>query len=116
MAVKSLNNSGGVAIHYDRSLAVPPTIASAVSPAANAAGWNNSNVTVGFSCADPILGLASCSSPVSLTNEGANQVVTGTAVNRAGFGASASVTVNIDKTAPIISAGITPVPNARRLE
>src|SRR4029077_3292852 len=40
-----------------------PTITSSQAPAANAAGWNNSNVTVSFSCADDFSGVASCTSP-----------------------------------------------------
>ena len=103
MVVQSLNDSGGSAIHYDRSLAIPPTITGAISTAPNAAGWNNSNVTVTFTCADPILGIASCSSPVQLTMEGANQAVSGTAVNRAGFSATTKVNVSIDKTPPAVS-------------
>ena len=70
MAVATLDDTGGSAIHYDRSLAVPPTITALVSPMPNAAGWNNSNVTVSFTCADPIVGIASCASPVQLTAEG----------------------------------------------
>src|SRR5205085_9385856 len=112
MAVKTLDDSGGSPIHYDRSLAVPPTITSAVAPPPNAAGWDNANATVSFTCSDPILGIASCSPPVSLTTESANQVATGTAINRAGFGASSSVSVKIDKTPPVVSRTANPPPNA----
>jgi Glucodextranase, domain B/Peptidase M15 len=112
MAVATLDDAGGSAIHYDRSLAVPPTITALVSPAPNTTGWNNSNATVSFSCSDPIVGIASCSSPSQLTAEGANQVVKGTAVNRAGFSTNTSVTVKIDKTPPTISAAVSPTPNA----
>ena len=111
MVVKTLDDSGGVDIHYDRSLAVPPTITTLVTPAPNAAGWNNSNVTVSFACSDPVVGIASCSAPVQLTAEGANQVVTGTAVNRIGLAATASVIVNIDKTPPAITGAASPPPN-----
>jgi RHS repeat-associated protein len=103
MVVKSLDDSDGGSIHYDRSLAVPPTITGSIAPAPNTKGWNNSNVTVTFACADPILGIASCSGPVAVTTEGANQVVPGTSVNRAGFSANTSVTVNIDKAAPNVT-------------
>ena len=76
----------------------PPAIAATISPPSNAAGWNNSNVTVGFTCSDQTSGIASCPSPVVLAMEGANQVVSGTATDNAGNKATASVTVNLDKT------------------
>lgn len=111
MVVKSLNDSASQ-IHYDRNLAALPTITAFNSPAPNTAGWNNTAVTVSFTCADPILGLTSCTSPVMVGSEGAKQVVTGTAVNTAGFSASVQVTLNIDKTPPVISSMASPSPNA----
>ncbi len=112
MVVNSLNDSGGSPIHYDRSLAVPPAITSTLSPLPNGAHWNKSNVTVSFACSDSILGIASCTSPIGVTTEGKNQVVTGTAVNKAGIKASVSVSVNVDKTPPTMTAAATPVANA----
>jgi RHS repeat-associated protein len=111
MVVGTLDDSGGVDIHYDRSLAVAPTITALVSPVPNVAGWNNSNVTVTFTCSDPVFGIASCSPPVQITTEGANQLVTGTAVNRAGFSATTTVTINLDKTPPVITRTVMPPPN-----
>lgn len=112
MVVQTLKDSGKAAIHYDRHLAVLPGITALKSLLPNAAGWNNANVTVSFTCADPILGISSCTSPITVTTEGANQVVTGMAVNTAGFAASTSVTLNIDKTPPVISSAASPPPNA----
>ena len=112
MVVGALTDSGNTALHYDRSLATPPTIAATSTPGANAAGWNNTNVTVGFTCSDPVFSITSCSAPVTVTVEGANQVVTGTAVNQAGFSASTSITLNIDKTLPVISGTAAPPANA----
>lgn len=89
----------------------PPTITAAVSPAPNAAGWNNSNVTVTFTCNDATSGVASCPPPQTLTSDGANQVVSGTATDKAGNTASTSVTVNLDKTPPGITAAASPGPN-----
>ena len=90
----------------------PPTIAAVVSPPPNAAGWNNSNVTVSFECADAASGVAFCSPPVAITSEGASQLVTGTATDRVGYSATVSVVVNLDKTAPTIAAQLTTPPNA----
>jgi hypothetical protein len=85
-----------------------PTISGAASPDANAAGWNNTDVTVSFTCDDALSGVASCTSPVML-GEGANQSVTGTAVDLAGNSATATVSdINIDLTAPVVKVtGVT---------
>ncbi len=84
----------------------PPTITASRSPDANANGWNNVDVTVRFECADDESGVASCPEPVTLTSEGAEQSVTGTAVDNAGNQASATVEgLSIDKTAPTVTYG-----------
>jgi len=91
---------------------VPPTIVATPTPLPNAAGWNNTDVTVSFECSDLTSGIASCPGPVLVQQEGANQVITGTATDRAGNTASASATINLDKTPPTIGASLTPFPNA----
>jgi hypothetical protein len=90
----------------------PPTIRATVSPTPNAAGWNNTNVTVTFTCSDQTSGVGSCPAPQTLTNDGANQVVSGTATDNAGNTASTSVTVNLDQTPPSITATAFPGANA----
>ena len=80
-----------------------PTIAASVAPAPNANGWNNSAVTVSFVCTNA----TSCPSPVTLTAEGAGQVVARTVANSANVTATASVTVNLDLTPPVLTA-VTP--------
>jgi hypothetical protein len=89
-----------------------PTILATVSPVANAASWNNTSVTVSFLCDDATSGIASCSAPVTVTTEGANQVVTGTAVDMAGNVATRSVALNIDETAPAILPVLSPAANS----
>ena len=88
-----------------------PLITTSVSPAPNAAGWNNSNPTVTFNCSDAGSGIASCSPPKTITDETGGTVVVGTAVDRAGNAASISVTVKLDKTPPNIVGAVTPAPN-----
>ncbi|TML32047.1 MAG: hypothetical protein E6G35_03040, partial [Actinobacteria bacterium] len=82
----------------------PPTINHTQSPPPNVNGWNNGNVTVTFSCADALSGLASCTGPQTVTSEGSGQPVTGTATDNAGNTATDPATVSIDKTPPTISA------------
>src|SRR5205823_1693013 len=81
-----------------------PTIAATAAPAANAAGWNNTDVTVTFTCADPLSALVACPAPVTLSTEGANQSATGTATLKIGGTISATASgISIDKTAPQVS-------------
>lgn len=89
----------------------PPVITATGAPEPNPAGWNNSNVTVSFDCSDAISGIATCSDPVSVDAEGANQTVTGTATDNAGNSATASLDLSIDKTPPAISSSLSPPPN-----
>jgi hypothetical protein len=53
-----------------------PTISAARTPAANAAGWNSTDVTVTFTCVDTLSSLVACPSPVVVSTEGAGQSVT----------------------------------------
>lgn len=82
--------------------ATAPTIGASASPAANLGGWNNTEVTITFTCGDATSGVASCAQPVTLSTDGSGQAVTGDAIDNAGNEASATLTVNIDKTAPTI--------------
>ena len=81
-----------------------PSISHVQDPAANDNGWNNTNVTVTFTCTDGGSGIASCTSPQTVTSEGKNQPVTGTAVDKASNTATDPATVSIDKTPPTITA------------
>ncbi|HKS23398.1 MAG TPA: Ig-like domain-containing protein [Thermoanaerobaculia bacterium] len=81
----------------------PPTIEAHVAPAPNAAGWNNSDVTVSFTCSDALSGIATCPADVVLHNDVAGQTVTSEAVDKAGNHNSASVTVSIDTGVPHIA-------------
>jgi len=90
----------------------PPTIKASVSPVPNAVGWNNTNVTVKFTCADAISGISTCPPSQTVTTEGANQIISGTAIDNAGNTASTSVTLNISKMPPRMTAAGLPAPNA----
>jgi sugar lactone lactonase YvrE len=79
-----------------------PVITATVTPVAED-GWNRPPVTVYFGCADPTSGIANCTAPIVMAQEGANQTVTGTATDLAGNTASVTATVNIDATPPSIA-------------
>ncbi len=83
--------------------AVPPTITPSLDPLPNAAGWNNSDVTVMFDCTDQESGIETCPDPITVTAEAANQEVSGIATDRAGNSETATVVVSLDKTAPSVS-------------
>jgi fibronectin type 3 domain-containing protein len=73
------------------------------SPSANAAGWNNGQVSVPFTVSDATSGVGSSSpaSPLTFTAEGAGQTATVTVTDAAGNTATVkSPAVNIDLTAP----------------
>lgn len=82
---------------------LPPAITGTVTPVPNLAGWNKSNPTVTFTCADKTSGIASCSEPVTITAETAGQAVLGTATDNAGNITTSSVVVKLDKTPPTIA-------------
>jgi hypothetical protein len=71
--------------------------------ATNANGWNNSPVTVDFTCTDETSGIATCTTAQTL-GEGANQSASGTATDNAGNTANTQVTdINVDLTAPEVT-------------
>jgi hypothetical protein len=112
LAVQLASGPGsGIAVQVIGLDSDPPSITATVAPPPNAAGWNNSNVTVTFTCSDLTSGVAVCPAPVALTTDGAGQVVSGTASDKAGNTASASVTVNLDETPPTVRVS-SPTPGA----
>lgn len=113
--IRKFDTSGTMTtVAGDGSWVTLPTVSGSVSPAPNAKGWNNSvPVTVAFTCADRgSWGIASCTSPVTLSGETAGQLIEGTTVDYAGLTGATSTTVRIDTTPPTIYASVTPAPNA----
>ncbi|WP_180933481.1 OmpL47-type beta-barrel domain-containing protein [Nocardioides ungokensis] len=100
-----------VTVRIDRSA---PTITHTLSPPANRNGWNNTDVTVTFDCADQadLSGVASCTPAQDVTTEGIDQTVTGTATDNAGNGAEDRASVSLDRTSPRIVGSRTPAANA----
>jgi alpha-tubulin suppressor-like RCC1 family protein len=75
-----------------------PTITARIEPAPNTAGWSHTPVTVFFDCQDDFADPLTCSAPVTLSSEGAGQVVSGSVQDGSGHTAAVSVTVNLDLT------------------
>jgi hypothetical protein len=111
----SATSAGGSATEVSVTIkrdATAPSVEGSRSPAANAHGWNNVAVTVSFTGSDDLSGIANCTAAETLSSEGANQPVTGTCTDEAGnVSAEATVTVQIDKTAPTIGGAATTLPN-----
>src|SRR4029078_10657013 len=89
-----------------------PTITASASPAANFAGWNNSAVTVHFTCTDATSGIAAGACPADhvVSVEG-TATVAGTVDDRVGNTDTTSVVVKLDTTLPTITGAQTPAPN-----
>ena len=82
-----------------------PTASASASPAANANGWNNTDVTVSFSGNDGPSGIESCDADVVLSGEGAAQSASGTCTDKAGNESALATAsgIKIDKTAPTVA-------------
>lgn len=102
---------------------VPPRIVPGpfTFPAANAAGWNNQDMLVFWSCGDQLFlsgifpdGSLFGSVRKTFSTEGANQSLEGTCEDLAGNAASNTITgLNLDKTPPSVTfGGPSPAPNA----
>jgi hypothetical protein len=79
-----------------------PSLTASLTPAPNANGWNNTDVTVSFACTDTLSGVAgSPPTPVIVSTEGTH-TVTGSCEDVAGNTAEGMIVVNLDKTPPLI--------------
>ena len=87
----------------------PPVITPAVTGTLGANGWYTSNVGVTWSVTDPESGIATSTgcAPATLANNTSGTTLTCSATNGAGLSSSASVTIKIDKTSPVITPVVT---------
>ena len=81
----------------------PLSITAKLSPAPNAAGWNNSPVTVSYTCSSTGSPVTFCPSPETISADTAAQLVTGTAADANGDTKTATVTVNVELSPPVLS-------------
>jgi hypothetical protein len=95
---------------------VAPTTSPTPSVAANASGWNNTDVTVTWNWADEDGGTgiddANCEVSTTSSAEGAALTLSATCQDLAGNMATASYSLKIDRTRPAASAGQAPPANA----
>ena len=82
----------------------PPVAAPTRAPAANANGWNNTDVTVNWNWADAGSGINpnNCTQSSTSTGEG-TLTLTSTCQDLAGNAASASYPIKVDKTPPTVT-------------
>jgi hypothetical protein len=94
------SSSSTATVNIDKT---QPLITGSASPAPNAAGWNNTNVTVTFACSDALSGIASCPAPVIVSTEGVANQTQGVATDVAGNSSIKGVLAQIDKTPPALT-------------
>lgn len=95
--------NGAIYILIEGEDSIDPVITATVSPVPNDFGWNSETVTISFECTDEGSAIVSCTDPIEVTTEGTNQTYTGTAVDLAGNTTSIEVSVNIDKSLPVLT-------------
>jgi hypothetical protein len=120
-ATDSAGNAAPLTVNGINIDLTAPTISGHMVPAANSAGWNDSDVTITWTCLDPTLhdgtpgsGVTECRAPQTVTSEGSGQTFSATATDVAGNTSdSASATVNLDKTAPSLAGTPTAAPDGK---
>lgn len=86
----------------------PPTLTSVISPTPNEYGWNNESVNVSFFCEDSLSGVGEIiHNPPTINEEGEGHIENMGCNDRATNVSEITTTVNIDLTAPVISASAT---------
>ena len=110
---KAGNSAGGSFADIDIDKTAPGIAFVGQSPAKNANGWNNTDVTLSWTCSDALSGVVSPGDSQTISSEGENQQATGSCSDNAGNSASSTNgDVDIDKTAPGIAfAGQSPAKN-----
>lgn len=112
IAVTATDSAGrrttvGVDVTVD---ATPPIVVSVPSRSPSAEGWYGAPLSVSFACADLLSGVVSCSPVVTFSADVIGAIVTGTAKDKAGNTISASTTINVDATPPVLKVDASPQP------
>lgn len=105
-------NTSFVGEFFIRIDKTPPAVSAGVSPAPNAAGWNNTPVTLQFGATDFGSGVAVPFVAVPFSGEGRNFGGRHTFTDRAGNSATVErFDINIDRTPPEVTIAKTPPAN-----
>ncbi len=107
-AADNIETTQKTTIKIDKTV---PVIQAVTTIPATTFGWHNSNVTVHFNASDELSGVETVTPDVLLQQEGAGQVAEGSVTDLAGNSAQTTITVNIDKTPPVITGAPTTQPN-----
>jgi hypothetical protein len=91
---------GTLEVQIDRTR---PSITAHAAPLPNGNGWHRGAVEVSYTASDALSGLLSSSGPETVSTEGLELEILGTAEDKAGNTGSASVVLNIDLTPPGIA-------------
>lgn len=103
-----LSGSASVTVRLDKT---PPAISALPAPLSNAAGWNNSNVTVTFTCSDALSGVSLLSNTATtLSASGPAQSALATCRDFAGNETTGGIKINIDKAPPVTNSITLPNP------
>jgi hypothetical protein len=99
--IGSDSSTATLVVVIDKTL---PSISGAVSRAPDHNGWYNTTApTVNFTCSDATSGIKECGPDKTMSTDGANQTVIGTAFDFAGNTKTATISgLNIDLTAPTV--------------
>ncbi len=111
-AIDKAGNSASTTVSGINIDKTPPIIIGSRTPAPNINDWNNVDVTVHFDCSDGLSGVDHCTPDLIASIEVGGMSVVGTAKDKAGNPAIATVNdINIDKTPPTITGAPTTSPN-----
>jgi len=101
-------NYTSVVVKIDKT---QPDVSVFSTPDSNSAGWYNITPALVYTCSDALSGVATCPSAELIVSEGLSLSYSGEAFDVAGNSATASILLNIDKTAPVITEVVSPKAN-----
>ncbi|CEG29338.1 PxKF domain-containing protein [Bacillus sp. B-jedd] len=108
-AAGNVSQAVGFSYFYDT---IKPVVTATADRPANKHGWYKDDVTVSFAASDERgSGVASVDGPVTVSTEGKDHQITGTAYDKAGNVGTGSIQISLDKTAPTISGSADRKPN-----
>jgi hypothetical protein len=99
-AVDAAGNSQTITAHIELDK-TPPAITAVLTPAPNAGGWNNTDVTVTFTCTDMLSGIKYCPPPSTVHDDGITSI-TVASIDNADNATPITVPIKVDKTPPVL--------------